>query len=257
MSYETLLVTESPRVRTFRINRPGARNSINLALLTDLLAALDAAERDPQCRVVVLEGGEGLFCTGMDFAEVVASASSMEAGLRDGEYMRVLRRFSLTPKIVIARVDGEVVAGGLGLVAASDLAVATPRSTFSLPEALWGLLPANVLPYLIRRVGFQKSYMMTLTTQKLSAAEAEAIHLVDKMTNEPDEFIRRTLLRLVRLEEETVLELKAYFRRMWIITEEMEAAAVSELSRLLQKPNVRANLEGFVEQSRFPWESRS
>jgi polyketide biosynthesis enoyl-CoA hydratase PksH len=257
MRFETLLIKESPRVRTIRFHRPEAKNSINRLLLAELNLALDEAERDPQCRVVVLEGDSGLFCTGLDFSDAVTSAASSGEDIRDGEYMRTLRRFSLTSRIVIAKVDGQVVAGGLGFVAASDLAVATPRSVFSLPEALWGLLPANVLPYLIRRVGFQKAYMMSLTTQKISAAEAEAMSLIDKVADDPDDFIRRSLLRFVRLDEETVVELKAYFRRMWIITEEMEGAAVKELARLLGKPKVRENLANFVEQSQFPWENRS
>ena len=88
-------------------------------------------------------------------------------------YMDTLRRITLFSKVVISCVDGQVLAGGVGLVACSDLVIATSKAEFGLSEALWGLLPAMVLPYLIRKVGVQKAYFMTLTTIRISVEEAK------------------------------------------------------------------------------------
>ena len=256
--FETLQVRESPFGLRLRIHRPEHQNSINRKLLVELGQALDLAESDPKCRVVILEGHEGIFCTGMDFREVnradmAAPGAGDESANRD--YMNVLKRFTTTPKFVIAAVDGKVIAGGVGFAAACDLVFATGRSTFNLSEMLWGLLPACVTPFLIRRVGFQQAYAMTLTTQTLTAQRAYEIHLVDELADDLDEAIRRRLLRLSCIDEETIRDCKAYFRKMWFLTEEMERTAVGEITRLVATPKVRGNIKNFLEHQQFPWES--
>jgi len=255
LNYETLAVSQRQRLWRVRIARPHRRNSIDSRLIADLHAVLDAAEADAACRIVVLEGEPGLFCTGMDFQEVAENeAAPGGETIRIADYLRLLKRFTATPLSIIAHVDGKVIAGGVGLVAASDLVVATARAEFSLSEALWGLLPCCVIPFLIRRVGFQKAYAMTLTTRPIPAAEAAAIHLVDELTDAPEEAIRRLQLRLQLLESETVGDLKAYFRAMWEITPEMEALAVSEITRLTDLPRVREAITNYVRHGTFPWE---
>ena len=257
MKFENLIVERSSRMMSLRIARPHRRNSINAALIREIGAALDEAERSSECRVVVLKGEPGCFCTGMDFQETAAQPDIAASDTVEiGKFMDLLRRFTLCPKIIVSQLDGKVIAGGLGLVAASDLVLSTPRSEFSLSEALWGLLPCCVAPYLIRRIGFQKSYSMTLTTLPISAEKAHAINLVDELTENLDESMRRLALRLNLLEEETITDLKNYFRRMWMITSEMEATAVEEITRLSSQPRVKQNITEYVEHGAFPWERR-
>lgn len=257
MVYETLLVTQVAGSLKVTLNRPARRNSLNSRLITELNQVLTQAEADPQCRVVVLEGQQGVFCTGMDFEEVVAGDGD-GAGSRQltQQYMATLRRLSLSPKVIVTKVEGQVLAGGVGLVAASDIAVATPSSQFGLSEALWGLLPSMVLPYLIRRVGFQKAYFMTMTTLSLTAAEAQDCCLVDMVSEEPEGAITRLSSRLVRLDEETVVDMKRYFRKLWMITDETEQMAAAETARLVSSQRVRTNLENYVKYWQFPWETR-
>ena len=255
MEFSTLLIRQSPRILTAAIHRPEQQNAINGLLLRELNLALDLAERDPSCRFFVLEGQSGVFCTGMDFSEL-ASQSSPTDEEKAKVFMQLLHRMSLTPKVVIANVDGRVMAGGVGLVAASDFAISTGRSQFSLSEALWGLLPACVVPFLIRRVGFQKAYTMTLSTLPISAPQALACNLVDELTSDPADSIRRLLLRIGRLEEATITSLKAYFRKMWIITEQAEREAVAEITRLVSDQTVRASIEAFVKDHKLPWSTQ-
>ena len=251
-----ILSRPNPRTLTITINRPEEKNSLTPGLLQALNQALDQAEADPACRLVILAGQQGFFCTGMDFAEASRSAGANNP-LAGQEYMALLKRFAGCGKIIIAKVEGSALAGGIGLVAASDLVVATPESRFGLPEALWGLLPANVMPFLIRRVGFQPAYRMTLTTETISAEEAERIGLVDVMTASPDDAIRRHLLRLGRLDEQTILDAKAYFKRMWLFNETMERDAIEELHRLMASERIQNNIRNYAEQGKFPWETGS
>ncbi len=248
-----LITKQNPRVWTLTMNRPEKRNSINQELMQELYRALDEAEANADCRLIILAGRQNFFCTGMDFEEAAQGATITED--REGQdYMRLLKRFASSAKIIISKVEGSVLAGGMGLVAASDLVVATPESRFGLPEALWGLLPANVMPFLIRRVGFQHAYRLTLTTETITAEEAWRIGLVDTLSNKPDDDIRRYLLRLGRLDEQTILDAKAYFQKMWILSEEMEQTAVSELNRLVNTERVQRNIKNYVEYQKFPWE---
>ena len=141
-------------------------------------------ENDPRCRMVIWEGQHGWFSTGIDFGDVQAaqSANPQDWRLLLSEYIRTLKRFTLIPKVIAAKVDGQAIAGGVGFAAASDLVFATPSSQFSLSEALWGLLPARPLPSLIRRAGFQTAYRMTLTTLPVSAPQGQAVHSVDEVS---------------------------------------------------------------------------
>lgn len=252
--YETLRLSRSGPILEISIHRPDQRNSINDVLLAELAGALDGAERDAQNRVVVLSGNNGVFCTGMDFEAAAKLPTGAAPGSDAAPFMALLKRLSQLARVVIAKVEGTVMAGGVGLVAASDLVYASPKATFSLSEALWGLLPAMVSPFLIRRIGFQKAYAMTITTRSYSASEALAMGLVDALVDDPDRELQANARRVARLDQATIADLKAYFRKMWILTEAMEQTAVAETQRLMREPRVQKNIRDYVELGKLPWE---
>ncbi|HBV98897.1 MAG: hypothetical protein JL50_19380 [Peptococcaceae bacterium BICA1-7] len=254
MRNETILVKEARGILTVTFNRPKSKNSINGAFLRELNDALDLSLRNSECRMVVLEGQNGVFSTGMDFNDRASGNYDEKLDrLSLVRYMEMLKRFREIPRIVISIVDGQVIAGGVGLVAASDLVIATPRARFGLSEALWGMLPGMLLPFLIRRVGFQKAYSMTLTTMPVSAVEAHSFNLVDEVTETPDQTILQLTQRLIRLEESTIENIKQFFLKLWPITGEFEEMAVAESFRLMNDPKVRENIDNFVRYKKFPW----
>jgi polyketide biosynthesis enoyl-CoA hydratase PksH len=236
--------------------RPDRCNAMTHQLLVQLHAALERAETEGR-RLWVLDGeGDQHFCSGMDLEELVSDAAP--GGSDDSTpslYGSLLRRMSLSPCVVVARVKGAVSAGGVGLVAASDLAYATPRATFVLPEVMWGLLPAMVAPYLIRRTGFQPAYAMSLTTEPMSAAKALEVRLLDGVWDDLDRPERSLAARIARSRPATIAELKRYFRRCWIVDDETEDGAAATTSRLAGDAVVRAGILGFVRDRRLPWEA--
>ncbi|QRN93157.1 enoyl-CoA hydratase/isomerase family protein [Archangium violaceum] len=250
--YESISVRRFDYGRAIVLNRPESGNKIDRVLLHELNLELDEIERDADSRLIILQGRDGVFCTGRDFAEPTEAHS--REGTMFARYMETIRRLAMIPRAVISSVDGQVVAGGVGFVVASDLVVATPRSQFSLSETLWGLLPACVTPYLIRRVGFQNAYRMTLTTMPVQARRAFEMNLVDEVSDKPDEMIRQWALRLTRLKSSTIGNTKRFFRDMWMITEETERMAVAEISRLSELPEVKKDIRDFVERRLFPWD---
>ncbi|HEX4954742.1 MAG TPA: enoyl-CoA hydratase-related protein [Thermoanaerobaculia bacterium] len=250
---EGLLVrATAPAVLTLTLDRPAQGNGLTPALLREIQAALDQAEATTACRMVVLEGRDGVFSTGMDFEQAAAEDGGSDGG---AAFLALLERLTRLPRVVVAKVDGRAAGGGVGLAVACDFVFATERSQFSLPEALWGLLPCCVLPFLIRRVGFQKAYAMTLATLPIGAAEAERIHLVDQRTEDPDEPIRRLAFRLSKIDPTTLGRAKRHFCSLWSLSPEVERAALAELAELMASPLVRRNIAAFVRERKLPWET--
>ncbi|MEU3825498.1 enoyl-CoA hydratase-related protein [Streptomyces sp. SID161] len=240
------------------IDRPDRDNGINDALMRELHAALDEAERDPAVRLVVVESSGPVFCSGMDLGDA-ADSDRADDGLaaRGGQvFYRLLERLATLPRVVVSVVDGRVTGGGVGIAAASDFVFASTRSSFALPEALWGLLPCCVLPFLIRRTGFQPAYAMTLSTLPVTAERAAGIHLVDEVTDDARPALRRLASRLTKIDTSVVADAKRYFEQLRQPAEHHEQAAVAEFARLMSSPAVRARIAGFAHHQQMPWENR-
>lgn len=257
MHFETLRVNCDSKSYLITLNRSQSSNSINSALLQELNQALTEAEQDGSRRLIILEGSDDCFCTGMhlqDLLKMGGRPDKSELKRQMQLYLDTLRRFTLYPKPILCKVKGAVLAGGVGLVAASDLVIADRSATFSLSEALWGFLPATVLPYLIRRIGFQKAYWMTLTSQTINAAEAEAMHLVDYLAVDVEATVDSVALRLQRLTPKTIKSLKSMARELWAIPQQTEQLNLEENFRLASDEEAQAKIRNFVESGQLPWE---
>lgn len=253
---DTLLLRQHDNALHIRLNRPEQENSISFQLLLELNAALDLAESDPAVTVVVIEGNGQAFSVGMDFTEIETMQQSDPAGLSQWaeSYMTTLKRFRESARVIISVAEGKVMAGGVGLLAASDIAIAAPAATIRLPEALWGLLPANVLPYLVFRTGLQHAYRLTLSCDGISAAEAHRIGLVDHVAEQPDTIIKHYMVTSRRLSANTVRHIKTYFDTLRHMPQDMEEYAARTLTGLLQDKRVKTNLHEFIYHHHFPWE---
>lgn len=256
MTWQTIQLKENEPLIRIILNRLEKSNSINKTLLMEINEALNAAERNPRCRIVVLEGQSGIFCSGMDFQEVALGQDKTQTQNWTELYMATLKRITLFPKVVACKIDGQVIAGGTGFVAACDWAITTTNTQIKLSEALWGLIPAMVVPYLIRRIGWQQAYTLALTCRGISAQEAHDIHLVDEVTDDLEEAITQLTRRIGRIKESSVVELKEYFARFSGINSEMEYNAVAVINRLMAKPQVQADIRNFVERGQLPWEHK-
>lgn len=252
MEFSTITITEIPHALLIKINRPEQLNSINQQLLKEVNQVIDLLEQRNDIIALVIEGQDTLFCTGMDFNQVSFGSDETKEWVQ--LYSSTLRRLSNMSKISIAKVKGKVLAGGVGLVAACDLVFANETATFQLSEALWGLIPANVLPYFIRRCGFQTAYFLTLSTQVLPAAEAKNIQLIDCLTEHLDEKIHAMLLRLNYLHPHTIEQLKAYFQKLMPISAQIEALAVETLTHCLNDTRIQSNIKNFIDYKKLPWE---
>ncbi|NEO38512.1 MAG: enoyl-CoA hydratase/isomerase [Moorea sp. SIOASIH] len=254
MYYKTIKINYQPAVQRIQIYRPEANNSINDQLTQELLSALQAVEAEETVKVVIIEGLPEVFCTGMDF-QAIANGEIIDTKISAHAYYNILKQMSQSSKVIVSLVRGKVQAGGVGFVAASDLVIADETTTFVLSELLFGLLPACVLPFLIRRVGFQKAYRLSLTTQPISASEAYNWSLVDEYGSNPDKLISQYIRRLRYLPSSGVKELKDYMNKLWIIQTETQNIAANKSASLLGDPTIQAKIKRFAKEGLYPWQS--
>jgi polyketide biosynthesis enoyl-CoA hydratase PksH len=247
----TVRLAAGPGLLTVTLDRPDRHNAIDPAVIADLDEALDEAQRRPDCRIVALRATGRSFCAGMDLPGVAALGERAGA---DDRFLRLLRRFGTIDRIVVAVVAGRAHGGGVGLAAASDLVLATGDAEFALPEALWGLVPCNVLPFLVRRTGFQPAYALTLSTRPIGAAEAQRCRLVDRITDDPAAELRGLLTRAGKIDPVTIGDVKRYFGVLAPLTEEVAATAVAEFARLLSSDVARDRIAAFTGRQRLPWQ---
>ena len=167
-------------VSTVELNRPEVRNAFNDEVIAELTAVFLELGRRPEVRCIVLEASGSAFCAGADLHWMKRMAGySHEENLADATALaRMLEVIYECPQPTIAKVQGDVYAGGLGLVAACDIAIAAQTAHYCVSEVRIGLIPATISPYLIRAMGTRAAHRWFLTAERLGAAQALACGLV-------------------------------------------------------------------------------
>ena len=165
-------------VARLTLDSPHNRNALSTRLVEQLHACLRQAAADPAVRVLVLGHTGGTFCAGADLSEASGGDPLETTAHRARELTGVLRSIVAAPLPVVAAVDGHVRAGGMGLVAACDIAVAGPRSTFALTEARIGVAPAIISLTLLPKMSARAAARYYLTGETFTAARAAEIGLV-------------------------------------------------------------------------------
>ncbi|WP_137123918.1 enoyl-CoA hydratase/isomerase family protein [Roseomonas sp. HF4] len=182
---DTVLLTREGPVARLTLNRPARRNAMNGAMGEALDAALDELAVDRSLRVVVMSGAGGHFCAGLDLTEVGSQADEAErlAAAQDRNRRAGERfvRLAALPQVVVAAIEGAAHAGGLGWVCAADIAIASSDARFCAPEVRRGLVPAQILPWLVRRMGRSAATRMVLRADVIDAAEAGRLGLVQQV----------------------------------------------------------------------------
>lgn len=175
-------------VATVTLSRPEVRNAFNDELIDELTAAFTRLGADPDVRAIVLAAEGKAFCAGADLNWMRRMADySRDENLADaGRLAGMLRTIHECAKPTIARIQGDVYAGGMGLVAACDMAVTLDSAGFCLSEVRLGLIPATIGPYVIRAMGARAAHRYFLTAERFDAAEAMRIGFVHQVVADED-----------------------------------------------------------------------
>jgi methylglutaconyl-CoA hydratase len=178
-----LTITAHGHVARVTLNRPDVRNAFNAELIAELTAAFTDLGRRADLRAIVLAAEGKAFCAGADLNWMKAMAGySWDENHADATRLAdMLWAIYSCPVPVIARVQGDVYAGGVGLVACADIVVAVDTAGFCLSEAKLGLLPATIRPYVVKALGEQASRRYFVTAERFSAVDAKSLGLVHEV----------------------------------------------------------------------------
>lgn len=182
MIFQTLLLDLQTPFAYLTLNRPERRNAINSVMANELLAALRQLNAMTEIRAIVISGAGGSFCAGGDLSDLQNPNLSLEDQERLlSSYDPVYRAFIESPKVIIAKIDGAALGGGIGLACVADIAIAATTADFALPEVRLGLVPAIISPYVIQRLGVSRARLLMLTGghfDGVSAHEYGVVHEV-------------------------------------------------------------------------------
>lgn len=239
------------------LHRPDKRNALSRALIEALTAAFQRARVD-EARYVILTGSGGVFCAGMDLAELAGSLDTAEGSgvvWEDAQRLAALYQIIYTlPRPTIAAVNGSAVAGGAGLVTVCDLALAVPEARFGYPEVRRGLVAAMVMPHLLRHVGERMARYLLLTGELIdsqAAFQAGFLNAVVPAT----ELMERAAVWGRALAEggpQALAQTKALLERF-----SRQAMSVEESARASAAPRLteecRSGLKAFFAKKPAPW----
>ena len=178
-----LPVVIDQHIATVTLNRPEVRNAFNAELIEVITQAFNELGQRSDVRCIVLAANGPAFCAGADLNWMRSMADyTYEQNLADaGRLAAMMRTVYECPKPTIACIQGDVYAGGTGLVAACDMAVAVDTANFCLSEVKLGLVPSTISPYVIRAMGARAAHRYFLTAEKFTAAEALRIGFVHEV----------------------------------------------------------------------------
>lgn len=225
--------------------------------VADLEDLLQRAEEDPRCRVIILasEGGAE-FCRGMDLRGLSSGdAASRAAGV--ARFARCVGRMRALRAAVVCLVDGAVSGGGLGLVAASDLAIVGRAASFVLTELYFGLVPAVILPVLGERMGPARARWLALSGVTLDADAAVRLGLADERSDDLPRTLAARLKHLLRLNPEALGRLKRLSAE--IVGQPLEVALAAGVARTkidISGPEVAAAVDSYLAGELPPWAIR-
>ncbi len=181
---ETLAVEQKNFALYVTLNRPESRNAMNNKMVAELTDLFTQLRDNREIRTVILAGAEGNFCSGGDIKEMRDSPVTPADSAHNMDAM--LRAVNQASQVVIARIEGAALGGGLGLACVSDIAIASEDAKFGLPEVRLGIAPSFISPYVIKRIGLTRARELMLTGRRFSGKLAQEYGIVHEACS-PDQ----------------------------------------------------------------------
>ncbi len=254
-----LLLDIHAGVARVKLNRPQLRNAFDDVLIGELTAAFKALDADSAVRVVVLAGEGPAFCAGADLNWMKRMAGyGYEQNLADARALAdMLATLDRLQKPTIARVHGPAFAGGVGLVAACDMAIGSMDAKFCLSEAKLGLSPATISPYVIRAMGARMARRYFLTAEVFDAEEAYRIGLLSALVPaaELDRALDTLVEQLLAGGPQALARIKDLIRHVESATidDALAADTAKRIAEIRVSPEGRDGIASFLEKRKPSW----
>ncbi|MBZ2206317.1 enoyl-CoA hydratase/isomerase family protein [Massilia soli] len=258
-THQTLDVAVDNRVATVTLNRPDVRNAFNETTITELALAFDELGRRDDVRAIVLAANGVAFCAGADLNWMKKMAGYSHAeNLDDATRLAdMLRTIYLCPKPVVAKVQGDCYAGGMGLVAACDIVVAVEEANFCLSEVKLGLIPATISPYVIKAMGENAARRYFLTAERFGAQEAHRIGFAHQVVaaDKLDEQVAAIVKALVTNSPNAVAEAKVLVRDIAgkPVTDALVLDTAERIAQIRSSPEGREGVASFLDKRKPSW----
>ncbi len=254
---ERLVVSETRQEVAFlTLDSPANRNALSVRLLEQLLTGLQDLLEDPQVRLVVLGHSGGVFCSGADLREQALAYQATGASPGAGGLVPLLTMMLDSPKPIVCRIDGAVRGGGMGLVAASDVALASTSASFAFSEVRVGVAPAVISTPVLAKISRAAALELFLSGRVFSAAEALAIGLINR-TVEPsglDDAVSSLLGELLRGAPGAQAEAKRLISAVPLMDRQVGFEQMVELSaRLFSSAEGQDGIAAFRERRPPSW----
>lgn len=177
---QTLLLELHGGVLHITLNRPDSRNAMSLQMVSELRAVLASVREDRSVRALVLSGAGGHFCAGGDIKDMASARPQGADAYRDlnRAFGALLEEAQHAPQVLITVLQGAVLGGGFGLACVSDIAITDHQAQFGLPETSLGLLPAQIAPFVVQRIGLTEARRLALTAARFDGQQARRLGLV-------------------------------------------------------------------------------
>lgn len=254
-----LQINVAGAVATVTLNRPDVRNAFNDEVILEVTAAFKDLGKRNDVRCIVLAANGTAFCAGADLNWMRSMADyTREQNLKDaGCLAEMMRSVYECPKPTLARIQGDVYAGGTGLAAACDIAVAVDTAGFCLSEVKLGLLPSTISPYVIRAMGARAAHRYFLTAERFSAAEALRIGFLHEVVTADalDAKVAELAKALVNAGPAAVKACKKLVQDVagYDITPELVAMTVGSIADVRVSPEGREGLQSFLNKRNPNW----
>lgn len=258
---DKLQITRSGEVEHWTLHDPATRNALTDELVAALAQACERAAQDPALRFVVLQGSGGAFCAGGSlggFAQAIGQALppgqtdpliAMNAG-----FGHLLGSLCALPQMLLVAVDGPAMGGGLGLLCCGDFVLATPSAVFAAPEITLGVVPAQIAPFVHRRLGDRLARQLMLSGEKLVAQQALAQGLVDEVADDLPAAVARRISALRRAAPGAVAHTKAL---LYMLNQapalDFPAQAAIKFAANLRSPEAAEGLAAFAKKRKPGW----
>lgn len=259
MTYTTLNIRRAGHVATVTLDRPDVRNAFNELTIAEITRAFRELGAQSDLRAIVLAANGPAFCAGADlnWMKKMAGYTHAENQADALQLAEMLRTIYLCPHPVVARVQGDCYAGGMGLVAACDIVIAAEPVQFCLSEVRLGLIPATIAPYVIKAMGEQAARRYFLTAERFDAAQALRLGFAHEVVavEALDDKVAEIVKALVNNSPHAVQQAKVLVREVsgQTVNDALLADTAQRIAHIRASEQGREGVASFLEKRKPAW----
>ncbi|MBX3487605.1 MAG: enoyl-CoA hydratase/isomerase family protein [Candidatus Paracaedibacteraceae bacterium] len=258
MTLQTILIDLDNRgVATVSLNRPDVRNALNPLLIAELTNTITKLGQSDEIRVIVLKGEGKIFCAGADLAYMKdITTFGYDDNVKDALALgNLFATLDTCPKPTISVVQGGAYGGGVGLVATTDISIATSDSKFCLSEVRLGIIPGVISPYILKAIGQRHARKLALTAELIDSKAALACDLIHTISDSPHVTLDETLAMILQGSPAAQTATKELFRTINArpIDQDLQSLTANAIATARATPDGQEGLKAFLEKRQPNW----